>query len=293
MTELIQLGKSTYYIDLPSKVGIYEFAPGRVILIDTSTADAARKIEAVLEERGWKPEYIVNTHSHVDHVGCNNFLQAKYGCMAYAHEVEASFIKEPLMAACFLYGGHPYKIMRHSFLMAKPSKCEDLALCPLPEGFETFLLSGHAMGMTAVRTPDNIWFVGDIATSEEILNKYHIAFTYDPGEYLKSLDTALTLKGDMFVCAHAEPVKDLGPLIEFNRRKMEDIMDNVINICRSDPQSFEHIFKGVSDHYGLELNFMLAANAGSAVRSVISTLVDARRLKSAVQDNIVVYSALL
>lgn len=292
MSELVQLGKSTYYVDLPSKVGIYEIGPGRVILIDTSTADAARKIDAVLEERGWRPEFIINTHSHVDHVGCNNFLQSKYGCTAYAHEIESAFIREPLMAACYLYGGHPYKIMRHSFLMAKPSKCESLDRCSLPEGFETFLLSGHAMGMTAVRTPDNIWFVGDIATSEEILNKYHIAFTYDPGEYLKSLDLALTLKGDMFVCAHAEPVKDLGPIIEFNRNKMLDIMENTVKICQNGPVSFERIFKAVCDHYGLELNFMLAANAGSAVRSVISTLVDARRLKSAVQDNVVVYSAL-
>lgn len=292
LPEIIQVGKNTYYIDLPSKIGIYEVNPGQVILIDASTQDNFNKVVKVLENRGWTPQTIFNTHSHADHIGCNKSLQEKYDCSIYANAMEAPFIRNPLLAACFLYGGHPYKIMRHSFLMAKPSHCLDLEAWELPQGFEFAPLYGHAMGMTALKTPDEVWFTGDIAVSIEALTKYPVSFSYDPGEYLNSLDLALQLRGNMFVCSHADPVKDLGELVEFNRNTMEARFDFIVEICRERAMGYDAILQACAEHYRLTLNHMLIANMGSALRSEISTLIDRRRLKSLVENNVMVYRAI-
>lgn len=290
MSELIQLAENTYCIDFDSKVGVYVTQPGKAVLIDSSTADKAKSIISVLDERGLQLQYIINTHSHADHIGSNNALQEHYGCPVYACGSEVDFIKNPLYAACYLYGGHPYKIMRHGFLMAKPSRCTDISECRLPEGFAMQRLSGHAMDMTAFRTPDGVWFTGDIACREEILRKYPIAFMYDSGLYLESLKTAAEIEGELFVCAHADPVRDLKPLLELNKKVLEDVFSAIEQVCSEAPASFEEILRGTFEKFGLVLNFMLAANMGAAVRSHISYLVDTRRLKPSVENNIVKYS---
>ncbi len=292
MSQLVQVGKDTYYIDLPSKVGVYRVAPGSAILIDSSSYESARKIEAVLEENGLRPQAIVNTHSHADHIGCNAYLQEKYNCPIYANGIEVEFIREPLLAACYLYGAYPYKLMRHSFLMGKASQCQYLDPGNLPAGFEVAPLYGHAMGMIALKTPDNIWFTGDIACAPSILEKYPLAFVHNTTRYLASLDEARELKGELFICSHADPTASLDELLDFNKETMERMIDYTWEACQDGPQSFETILARVCALCKLNLNFMLRANMGSTVKAHISHLVDSRRLKPLMEENILKYQAL-
>ena len=72
MYELIQAGERTYYIDCPSKIGIYRINDEKVCLIDSGNdKDAGKKVLKILSANGWRPEMILNTHSHADHVGGN------------------------------------------------------------------------------------------------------------------------------------------------------------------------------------------------------------------------------
>ena len=294
MQDLIQVGANTYYIDLNSKVGVYVPQPSEAILIDSSNQEAAKKIEAILDENHLNLRCILNTHCHADHIGSNFALQERYKCPIYAQEVESYFINVPLMSACFLYGGHPSKIMRHHLLAAKGSKCRPFEAAKLPEGFKFHLLSGHAMGMTAISTPDDIVFTGDIACGREVLEKYPISFYYDVGLYLQSLDLARAIKGKLFICAHADPVEDLNPLLDHNRKIIEDIFTVIKEFCTDQPKSFEHIQREVflRYNYGSKPNYMIFANAGSAIRGHISYLVDTRQLKTVIEDGFIKYITL-
>lgn len=50
---------------------------GAVACVDTPEVGA---IDAALEERGWRLTHILNTHHHMDHVGGNLALKARWGC---------------------------------------------------------------------------------------------------------------------------------------------------------------------------------------------------------------------
>lgn len=52
-------------------------ASGKVAVVDPSEGD---KVHAALQARGWRLDYIFNTHHHWDHVGGNTMLKSKYGC---------------------------------------------------------------------------------------------------------------------------------------------------------------------------------------------------------------------
>jgi len=54
--------------------------------------DEADRIAERIDERGWKPVAIVNTHAHLDHIGGIQELKEKYGIPLLLHEAD-----EPLL----------------------------------------------------------------------------------------------------------------------------------------------------------------------------------------------------
>ncbi|GIL41250.1 hydroxyacylglutathione hydrolase [Roseiterribacter gracilis] len=61
---------------------IYLFRDGdAVVVVDPGDADA---IEKALQQRGWKPTHILNTHHHADHIDGNKALKQKYGATLIA-----------------------------------------------------------------------------------------------------------------------------------------------------------------------------------------------------------------
>ena len=81
MYELVQVAENTYYINSPSKIGVYRVSDDDVWLIDSGNdASAAKRVLRTINERGWRLVAIYNTHSHADHIGGNAYLQKNTGC---------------------------------------------------------------------------------------------------------------------------------------------------------------------------------------------------------------------
>jgi glyoxylase-like metal-dependent hydrolase (beta-lactamase superfamily II) len=196
MYELKQIGKNTYYIDCPAKIGLYRLNNSEVCLIDTGNdTEAGKKILRILEENDWKLKYIINTHSNADHIGGNAYLQEKTGCKIYSSGIEQAFTNYPFLESSFLYGGFPFKELQNKFLLARPSKINNINELQLP-GFKIINLPGHFFGMIGIITPDNIFFIADSLVSERIINKYHISFIYDIDAYLNTLKMLETLEAE-------------------------------------------------------------------------------------------------
>ena len=57
-----------------------------VAIVDAGEADP---VIDFLDEKGWRPDYILNTHHHDDHIGGNQALVEKYGCQIIAPKGES------------------------------------------------------------------------------------------------------------------------------------------------------------------------------------------------------------
>jgi len=60
----------------------------RAIIIDPGGED--RKIKKVLDRHQLKPGIVVNTHGHIDHIGCDD----KFGAPVYIHTDDAALLKD-------------------------------------------------------------------------------------------------------------------------------------------------------------------------------------------------------
>lgn len=202
MYELIQTGNRSFYINCPAKIGVFRIDGSRICLIDSgSDKDAGRKVRQIMDREGWSLHAIINTHSNADHIGGNKYLQQQTGCKIYAKGVEAAFTSHPQLEPAFLYGGYPFKDLRHKFLMAPESQvcdisamAEDAALSEL----ELIPLPGHFFEMIGVRTPDQTVFLADCLSSRATLDKYKVSFIYDVSSYLQTLDRVMEMDAPLF-----------------------------------------------------------------------------------------------
>jgi len=275
----------SFYIQSPSRAGLFKLGESEVCLIDGgSHSDAAKKILRILESRHWSLRCVFNTHSHADHIGGNKLLHDRTGCRIYAPGIECAVTRHPVLEPAFLCGAFPPPELRHKFLMAEPSPAEYLTPELLPDGMEIIPLPGHTFEMTGFRTPDDVVYLADALSSREILDKYKIGFIYDVGAYLDTLERIKTMRARMFVPAHADPAAEIAPLAEYNIARTLEVADRICELCR-EPVTGEELLKKLFDTCGLTLNFDQYALVGSTLRSYLAWLKGQSRVQAEFTDN--------
>ena len=285
MFELVQVGEKSYYIESPAKIGVYKQSETEVYLIDTGNdKDAGRKIRKIFDENGWTLKGIINTHSNADHIGGNRYLQQQFNCKVFSGGIEKAFTEHTLLEPSFLYGGYPFKELRHKFLIAEESAVTDFSDESFPKELEIIPLPGHFFDMVGIRTPDNTVFLADCISSKSTLEKYQLAFIYDVKSYLETLDKVKGLSAEILVPSHAQAEKDLGELIDFNRSKVYEIANSILSICAK-PRNFEEILKLLFDRYNLTMSFEQYVLVGSTLRSYLSWLKDSDKLGTIFEGN--------
>lgn len=289
MFELIQLNEKNYYINCPAKIGIYKPDESGVYLIDSGNdKDAGRKIRKILDENSWTLKGIINTHSNADHIGGNKYLQQQTGCKIFSGGIEAAFTENPILEPSFLYGGYPFKDLKHKFLLAAESKISNFSDSDFPDDIEIIPLKGHFFDMVGFRTADNIVYLADCLSSRETLEKYKISFIYDVKEYLHTLEMVKNLEADMFVPSHAPAAKDIKELAQYNIDNVNEIADDIMKLCEQ-PKSFEAVLQALFTSYGLTMNFEQHILVGSTIRSYLSYLKDNNLINAYFENNIMLW----
>ena len=282
--ELIKAGEKTYYIKNPTNIGIYKLDDNNIYLIDSGNdKEAGKKILKIINEQGWNIKGIINTHSNADHIGGNKVIQDRTGCEIYASDIEESFVKYPILESTMLYGGFPFKDLRNKFLLAKESKPKNINEL-LVDGLEFIPLKGHFFDMIGIKTSDNIFFLGDSLFSEDTINKYHLFYIYDVGEYLNTLSYLKNLKGKLFIPSHCKATNNIDSLIELNKKKIEEILDVIYKYCVEN-RTFEEILKYIFEKYLLTMNIDQDVLISSTIKSYLSYLYDNNKLTYEFIDN--------
>jgi hypothetical protein len=142
--------------------------------------------------------------------------------------------------------------------------------------------------MIGVMTPDNVFFAADSLFGKEILNKYHITFIYDVKSFLQTLDKLEQMTAKFFVPSHASPVTDIKPLVAVNKKKVNEIIELILQNCAA-PINFENILKNLLDHYSLKLDFNQYVLVGSTVKSYLAYLYDLGQISAMFENNLLLW----
>lgn len=282
--ELKQIGPKTFCIEHDTNIGIHFTDDGRMYLIDTGSKGDGEKIDEILSREGWVPSCIINTHTHIDHIGGNEFLMRKYGIPAYCTDYDMAFAHYSELEAAYMNGGYPAEKLRTIF--AHPGMIGFRSLeKETPDGIDWTYLPGHSFGMIGIRTSDDIWFLGDSYLSRSFLKQYTFGFIYNVEAYIDTLKKLKEFKGTLFVPSHGILETDIVPSLEQNLRSVAEMCGMICGTCR-EYRGQDEILQQMYERLRMHARPAQHALLSSTVKSYLTYLQDRNKLECRFVDNI-------
>lgn len=282
--ELKQIGPKTFCIENDTNIGIHFTDDGRMYLIDTGSKGDGEKIDEILSREGWVPSCIINTHTHIDHIGGNEFLMRKYGIPAYCTDYDMAFAHYSELEAAYMNGGYPAEKLRTIF--AHPGMIGFRSIeKETPDGIDWTYLPGHSFGMIGIRTSDDIWFLGDSYLSRNFLKQYTFGFIYNVEAYIDTLKKLKEFKGALFVPSHGILETDIVPTLEQNLRSVTEMCSMICETCR-EYRGQDEILQQMYERLRMHARPAQHALLSSTVKSYLTYLQDRNKLECRFVDNI-------
>ena len=282
--ELKQIGPKTFCIEHDTNIGIHFTDDGRMYLIDTGSKGDGEKIDEILSREGWVPSCIINTHTHIDHIGGNEFLMRKYGIPAYCTDYDMAFAHYSELEAAYMNGGYPAEKLRTIF--AHPGMIGFRSIEKgTPDGIDWTYLPGHSFGMIGIRTSDDIWFLGDSYLSRNFLKQYTFGFIYNVEAYIDTLKKLKEFKGALFVPSHGILETDIVPSLEQNLRSVAEMCSMICETCR-EYRGQDEILQQMYERLQMHARPAQHALLSSTVKSYLTYLQDRNKLECRFVDNI-------
>lgn len=291
MNELVKVGERTYYISGPFHVGVYDLGTKsytgkqEACLIDSGVdSTVARVIDKRLVEAGFCVKMIVNTHYHADHSGGNDYFKRTYDCPIYSTKMNAALISNYDICPAIVWGAKPIDEIMNNYFYATPTEAQDIENVDLPDGLELVELNGHSLSQIGVRTSDDVLFLGDAVVSKETLDKHPLTYIYDPETHLETLKQLKDIKASLYIPYHAEPVKKIKALCDYNIKGIEDNIALIRKICR-EPRNLDEIISMFYNQRGLKLSLYKYAVEGGIVRTYVTYLYNKGELTATNEGN--------
>ena len=254
---LIDVADGVAYIPGAVNIGVIK-VDGEAAIVDTGLdKDSGREIRKTLEDEDLALRVIINTHSHADHYGGNDYLVRNLNAEVYAPEVEAGIIQNPILEPLYLFhGAAPISSLRNRFVMAKPSPVHHI-LQPgkttvLSRELEIVPLPGHSLNQIGVLC-ESVLFCADSVFSERVINKYKVPVVQDVGSHLQTLGRLTGTRHGLYVPSHTEPVADITALAQLNLDATNRILRDIQGIL-AEPKTSEQVQAELCTMYGLDLD---------------------------------------
>ncbi|MCS7126695.1 MAG: MBL fold metallo-hydrolase [Aigarchaeota archaeon] len=281
---LKKIYRDVYYIPGRTNVGIVCRDDWCIVIDSGLDEDQGRRIINIVKESGLELKYLLNTHSHADHIGGNNIIMNRTSSLIIAPTIESYFIENPILEPIYLYGAYPPKGLRDKFFMAQPSRVDKNLQSGLDNeiGLEFIQLPGHSFNMYGVIV-DDVFFIADLVFPENLIDKYGVLYHFDVKESVKTLKKIKETAYRFYVPSHSEPTTDISRLIDVNLQSIDKVK-RLIEEYTSRPLSLEDIVSNILKDLNISITPSTYFLYNSAVRSYISWMAD-EELLSEVLDN--------
>lgn len=300
---VINISDCIYYISGPTNIGIIEEqlsdTKSNLYMIDSgcNTEDGKRIFTEITEYFSKKDitiKAIINTHSHADHCGANNYIQHKTNCEIWITENEQGSLINPFLQPIISWGGNPLPEINSSYYVAEktvPNKIintnEKLTLL---NGIKiSFInLPGHYFEMIGILCEDNnkkILFASDGIFGRKNIGKYWIPFLYDVKEFKNSLDTISSLNADFCIPGHGEPTSQIEETVELNKIAIISNEQCILEALKYKEQTQEDILKYVADKNEINLHIAQYMLIGCTIKAYLTFLYNEGKLSYHIKEN--------
>ncbi|OPJ57378.1 MBL fold metallo-hydrolase [Clostridium oryzae] len=292
--ELTKINGNTYYINAPTNIGIYSYKNKNCMLIDTGKNNtAARKIEQVILENGLHPKYIVNTHSHTDHCGGNNYFKNTYtGCITYTSSREKLYMESIQMFPTMIYTCLPPKQLEEDCKDVQVDFILEYGMNKInDEKFTVLDVRGHSTEHIAILTPDRVCFLGDSIFSDYTLDKYPFPLLFNIQYQFDTLESIKDIDADYFVISHSDGVinkQQLEKLIVRNTENIHRYLDDIVELLEK-PLTKEDLLENIVILNDIKMDYREYYLNMSSLSAFLAYLQDNGKIKNSLENGKMYY----
>jgi glyoxylase-like metal-dependent hydrolase (beta-lactamase superfamily II) len=300
---VINISDCIYYISGPTNIGIIEEqlsdTKSNLYMIDSgcNTEDGKRIFTEITEYFSQKDitiKAIINTHSHADHCGANNYIQQKTNCEIWITENEQGSLINPFLQPIISWGGNPLPEINSSYYVAEktvPNKIiNPNEKFTLLNGIKiSFInLPGHYFETVGILCEDNnkkVLFASDGIFGRKNIGKYWIPFLYDVKEFKNSLDTISSLNADFCIPGHGEPTSQIEETVELNKIAIISNEQCILEALKYKEQTQEDILKYVADKNEINLHIAQYMLIGCTIKAYLTFLYNEGKISYHIKEN--------
>lgn len=300
---VINISDCIYYISGPTNIGIIEErlsdTKSNLYMIDSgcNTEDGKRIFTEITEYFSKKDitiKAIINTHSHADHCGANNYIQQKTNCEIWITENEQGSLINPFLQPIISWGGNPLPEINSSYYVAEktvPNKIINTnEKLTLNNGIKlSFInLPGHYFEMIGILCENDnkkILFASDGIFGRKNIGKYWIPFLYDVKEFKNSLDTISSLNADFCIPGHGEPTSQIEETVELNKIAIISNEQCILEALKYKEQTQEDILKYVADKNEINLHIAQYMLIGCTIKAYLTFLYNEGKISYHIKEN--------
>lgn len=257
MAELVELADGAFYLPGRVNVGVVVGASGAVVIDTGGDRDYGRAIRRALEGRGVRLAAILNTHSHADHYGGNDYLLRNVARVpVWAPVVEEAILRYPYLEPTYLFGGAaPPEGLRGKWLSGPPSPVDhvydtaDGVLEVAGVQLRVHRADGHAIRMAAIGYGP-VLYASDAFFGPQVLEKYEIPYSHDVAGQLATLARIPSWPYEWFVPGHGAPVPraEIEAVVAHNERAIERASALVLDALAEGPRATDEVVRAVTSH---------------------------------------------
>ena len=157
----------------------------------------ANQIIAHIETNGLKPEAILITHGHHDHIGALEEVQKKYNVEVYAHQDEKEYFTNPQLNGSYKMGRDEIAMNDLSFITFFD---KDTSIQLLDQKIDVYHVPGHSRGSIAFYFEDHKFVISGDALFKSSIGRTDLPYG-NHEQLITSIKTKLfTLPEDTVVC---------------------------------------------------------------------------------------------
>lgn len=296
-----KLSEHVSYIALPTNIGLISVpskdGSTKIYLIDSGNdSEIGRILLEFIESKFNKARLvaIINTHSHADHCGANEYLKEKTGCQIWASRGEAALMEFPELETSLIWGGAAIKDLRTKYFLADSCHTDKKFLnndTLTIEGIQikVFSLPGHYLDQTGFLISDTdgkkSCFLGDAISGRNVIKKYWIQYLLNERKTKESLQKISKIKADFYIPGHGNMVKEIEGLAELNILALLETENLILEELNS-PRTTEEILKSVADRNDIQLKLSQYVLIKSTLRAYLSSLFDEGKISYTIENNI-------